>query len=67
MIAAFVAIGTATMGFIGAYKHNFCMIFAYSSIQTVSFAVRTITTMVMVKISFTKDYAEHQVSTYLHF
>ena len=56
MVAAFVAIGTATMGFLGAFRHQFCMIMAYGSIQLVSFAVRTITTMVMVKITFTKDF-----------
>lgn len=56
MIAAFIAIATAVMGFIGAYRENFCMIMAYSSIQIVSFAVRTIITMVMVKLTFTKDF-----------
>lgn len=54
MVGAFVAIGTALMGFLGAYTENFCMVMAYACIQLVSFAVRTIITMVMVKISFTK-------------
>lgn len=51
MIASFVAIGTALMGFIGAYTENFCMLMAYGIIMVVTFAMRTISTMVLLKIT----------------
>ena len=51
MIAAFVAIGTALIGFIGAYTENFCMTMAYGVLMVVTFAMRTISALVLLKIT----------------
>jgi len=51
MIASFVAIGTALIGFIGAYTENFCMIMAYGILMVVTFVMRTISALVLLKIT----------------
>jgi len=50
MIASFVAIGTALIGFIGAYTENFCLVMAYGILMVVTFAMRTISALVLLKI-----------------
>lgn len=51
MLGSFLVIGTSLMGFIGAYTENFCMLMAYGVIQVTIFATRTISTMVVIKIT----------------
>ena len=51
MVASFVAIGTALIGFVGAYTENFCMTMAYGVLMTVMFAMRTISALVLLKIT----------------
>lgn len=51
MIASFVAIGTALIGFVGAYTENFCMTMAYGVLMIVTFAMRTISALVLLKIT----------------
>ena len=51
MIASFVAIGTSLIGFIGAYTENFCMSMAFGVLMIVTFAMRTISALVLLKIT----------------
>ena len=64
LIASFITIGTSVLGFVGACTDNFCMLMAYGIILVVTFAVRTISTLVLLIIAVNQY--EAQLPAFMH-
>lgn len=51
MLLAFYVIGRALLGLVGYYTDNFCLLFSYGVLLVATFVVRTILTLVRLKIT----------------
>lgn len=51
MLLAFYVIGRAILGLVGCYTDNFCLLFSYGTLLVATFVVRTILTLVRLKIT----------------
>ena len=56
MIGSFLTISSATLGLIGAYQENWCLITSYACVQLSLFVIRTVILMVLIKINYSSGF-----------